>query len=348
MSDDHAVLTELARGGALDGLRLPETTVVATKLQGHASRRSFYRLQTGTGAPRGELLIVYPEGQAEEVERYCRTAEWLRKADVRVPAIRARGRLALVVEDGGSSLLDGAPRDAGVRRRLYRQAVDVVVRIQAHGRRRPGPNPEWALDAERLYRELEFFEEHAARGWLGVEEAATERTDLYERLTTAVAALPTAECHRDFHSRNLLSEDGRLMVLDFQDLMHGPFLYDMASLIRDDYCALPAVAEGDLLQRFWARSARPLTTIDSAAVPALPRGLPPAARQAFCLVALQRGLKALGTFGYQLTVAANPVYARFAPRTRAHVLQSLELLGWEPASCGLAFLARRDLARPRR
>jgi aminoglycoside/choline kinase family phosphotransferase len=41
-------------------------------------------------------------------------------------------------------------------------------------------------------------------------------------------------------------------------------------------------------------------------------------------MALQRNLKALGTFGYQTTARRNPVYIQYMPRTLRHVRHNLE------------------------
>jgi N-acetylmuramate 1-kinase len=41
-------------------------------------------------------------------------------------------------------------------------------------------------------------------------------------------------------------------------------------------------------------------------------------------MALQRNLKALGTFGYQTTARRNPVYIQYIPRTLRHVRENLE------------------------
>ena len=41
-------------------------------------------------------------------------------------------------------------------------------------------------------------------------------------------------------------------------------------------------------------------------------------------MALQRNLKALGTFGYQTTARRNPVYIQYIPRTLRYVRETLE------------------------
>ena len=43
-------------------------------------------------------------------------------------------------------------------------------------------------------------------------------------------------------------------------------------------------------------------------------------------MALQRNLKALGTFGYQTTARRNPVYIQYMPRTLRYVRNNLAQL----------------------
>jgi aminoglycoside/choline kinase family phosphotransferase len=49
-------------------------------------------------------------------------------------------------------------------------------------------------------------------------------------------------------------------------------------------------------------------------------------RQRFDLMALQRNLKALGTFGFQTTARRNPVYIQYIPRTLHYVRTNLDNL----------------------
>jgi aminoglycoside/choline kinase family phosphotransferase len=50
-------------------------------------------------------------------------------------------------------------------------------------------------------------------------------------------------------------------------------------------------------------------------------------RDRFDLMALQRNLKALGTFGYQTTARRNPVYIQYIPRTLRYVRDNLDRHG---------------------
>jgi aminoglycoside/choline kinase family phosphotransferase len=51
---------------------------------------------------------------------------------------------------------------------------------------------------------------------------------------------------------------------------------------------------------------------------------PAAFRRRFDLMAVQRNLMALGTFGYQTTSRRNPVYIQYIPRTIRYLRTNLE------------------------
>jgi hypothetical protein len=94
---------------------------------------------------------------------------------------------------------------------------------------------------------------------------------------------------------------GRLHIIDFQDARMGPDTYDLASLLRDSYMDIDEAQVDALVGWFLTQRS---TTADD-------RGF----RRRFDLMALQRNLKALGTFGFQTTSRGNPVYIQYIPRT---------------------------------
>jgi hypothetical protein len=117
-------------------------------------------------------------------------------------------------------------------------------------------------------------------------------------------------CHRDYHSRNLMIHEECLYIIDFQDARMGPDTYDLVSLLRDSYVDLPEATVDELIAYFLALKGE----ADSEAP----------FRSRFNLMALQRNLKALGTFGYQTTARRNPVYIQYIPRTLRYVRHNLE------------------------
>jgi hypothetical protein len=316
-------LAALEREGALEGLALDVETR-STRLQGHASTRRFYRLRRAGRA--STVLVVYPHQDAMTgIAQFRRATAWYQAAGIRVPTVVAHGARALVVSDAGDLMLDAASADR--RQRLYRQAGQVIVRLQRHGRRHDGPNPGWALDRARFEFEMDFLEEHGFGAWLQVPAGASRRSELYRELAARLNDLPRGLCHRDFHARNLMVSHDRIVVIDFQDTMEGPVFYDAASLLRDNYVdvARPIVRSTLAMLARGSIGAHPV--MRGLAVPDWSCGLAPGDKQAFALTALERSLKALGTFGYQVGVAGRPEFAAYVPRTWAHVAELLEGLG---------------------
>ena len=153
---------------------------------------------------------------------------------------------------------------------------------------------------------MDFFVKHFLEAYRGVALAPAEREALRAECAAIVdelAAEPRVLCHRDYHSRNLMLRDGRLCIIDFQDARLGPDTYDLVSLLRDSYVDLPGARR---------RRAASRTSSRCRAGPAKPRAF----RRRFDLMALQRNLKALGTFGYQTTARQqsrlHPVHAAHA------------------------------------
>ena len=84
-----------------------------------------------------------------------------------------------------------------------------------------------------------------------------------------------------------------LYIIDFQDARMGPDTYDLASLLRDSYVDLSEEAIDALIHTF--------LTLKGGA------GADTEFRRRFDLMSLQRGFKALGTFGHQTTARRNRV-----------------------------------------
>src|SRR6185295_8649972 len=199
---------------------------------------------------------------------------------------------------------------------LYRQAVALIELLQRRGADLPSdryPSYRVAFDIEKLTWELEFFATYFVQGYRGVALGAAERAALSEEWSAIVqelAAEPRVLCHRDYHSRNLMLHDGSLYIIDFQDARMGPDTYDLVSLLRDSYVDLSPQQVDGLIAYFLAHKSGAAPDEDEF-------------RRRFDLMALQRNLKALGTFGYMTTSRNNTVYIQYIPRTVAYVKTNL-------------------------
>jgi aminoglycoside/choline kinase family phosphotransferase len=202
---------------------------------------------------------------------------------------------------------------------LYRQAVAFVELLQRRGeelRADRFPPYRVAFDVEKLTWELEFFVKHFVAGYRGVALSGAERAALaaeWDVIVAELAAEPRVLCHRDYHSRNLMLREGSLYIIDFQDARMGPDTYDLVSLLRDSYVDIADRELDDLIAYFLALKSRDTPAVSDEEF-----------RRRFDLMALQRNLKALGTFGYQTMTRGNPVYIQYTPRTLRYVRTNLE------------------------
>ena len=202
---------------------------------------------------------------------------------------------------------------------LYRQAVALVEQLQRRGGelQSDGYLPYGiAFDVDKLTWELDFFAKHFIEGYRGSAFTPAERAALtaeWASIVNELAAEPRVLCHRDYHSRNLMLSEGSLYIIDFQDARLGPDTYDLVSLLRDSYVDIADRELDELVAYFLALKK---TDVSSAPEEEF--------RRRFDLMALQRNLKALGTFGYQTITRRNTVYIQYIPRTLRYARTNLE------------------------
>jgi aminoglycoside/choline kinase family phosphotransferase len=306
------------------GLGTEATTVLP--LTGDASDRRYFRLLRRSGPPR--VLALHVDAFDADTLPFCRVARLLSAMPLPIPAILdSAGDLGiLLLEDLGDVTLQAhlGAAPAAEHNRLYRDAVSLVEALQRRGAELASdeyPPYRIAFDVEKLLWELEFFTKHYLEAYRGASITAADRAALgaeWRALAEELASEPRVLCHRDYHSRNLMLHQGRLYLIDFQDARLGPDTYDLVSLLRDSYVDLSEAAVEDFIAYFIALK-RP-SSGGTAAHGAWERDF----RRRFDVMALQRNLKALGTFGYQTSVRRNPVYIQYIPRTIRHVARNLQ------------------------
>jgi N-acetylmuramate 1-kinase len=137
---------------------------------------------------------------------------------------------------------------------------------------------------QRLYDELEIFSEWFMGRMLGLEIYVGTFQDVSRALVDAIDKQPKCCVHRDYHCRNLLFTNGQLGLVDFQDALHGPLLYDVASLLRDCYHTFSEANINRWLDTFIAQNQ---------VLQDMPRD---EVKQWFDWTAIQRQLKAVGIF----------------------------------------------------
>ena len=285
-------------------------------LTGDASDRRYFRVLVKDAAP---IVLALHAGPIDvDAMPFVSIARLLAAVPLPVPRILHHSNElgVLALEDLGDVTLQAHLGTAtpAEHAALYRQAVTLIVRMQQRAEElRSDEYPPYriAFDVEKLTWELEFFVRHYLLAYKGATLAEDERDLLrteWSAIVEELAAEPRVLCHRDYHSRNLMLHRGQLYLIDFQDARMGPDTYDLASLLRDSYVDLTPAQVDELIAFFVA-----LKGIGGEAE----------FRRRFDLMALQRNLKALGTFGYMTTSRNNTVYIQYIPRTLAYVKTNL-------------------------
>jgi len=286
-------------------------------LTGDASDRKYFRIIPADGA---SIVLALHAGPIEFATLpFANVAGLLQRVPLPVPVVldHADELGIIALQDLGDVTLQahlGAATPAE-HAALYRQAVAFVEQLQRRGAELTSDEYvpfRIAFDVEKLTWELDFFVRHFVEGYRAVALSAADKTALGEEWASLVAELaaePRVLCHRDYHSRNLMLHQDSLYIIDFQDARMGPDTYDLVSLLRDSYVDIKDAAVDELIAYFLALKG----VQDDQEF-----------RRRFDLMALQRNLKALGTFGYQTATRRNPVYIQYIPRTLRYARTNLE------------------------
>lgn len=297
------------------------------QLHGDASYRVYYRLRLSDG--RTYIIMQLPAGTSsasEEITNYSgnltelpfqNVQRFLKAQDILVPdIIHYSPELHLMVlEDCGDDILFGKVAQVGDDERLawYGRAVDLLCEMQKRcngARASDCVALQRSFDATLLNWEFAHFVEYgieARRGEKWPEKTRKEFDLQTRRITTAIMEQPYGFTHRDYQSRNLLVRGDQLVVIDFQDALRGPFIYDVVALLRDSYVPLSDPVIETMLARYAAAQGMPVTEV----------------RRAFDLVTVQRKLKDAGRFVYIDRVKGNPNYLPFIPTSLGYVREAL-------------------------
>jgi aminoglycoside/choline kinase family phosphotransferase len=292
-------------------------TLKVMPLTGDASDRRYFRVLLKDSKP---IVLALHQGPIEySAMPFVAIAKLLSEVPLPVPKILHHSDPlgVLGLEDLGDVTLQAhlGTATASEHAELYRQAVSLIARMQKRGealRSEAYPPYRIAFDVEKLTWELEFFVKHYLLGYKGAALPDTGRDALRAEWSSIVEELSAEHrvlCHRDYHSRNLMLHDGSLYIIDFQDARMGPDTYDLVSLLRDSYVDLTPQQVDELIAFFLALKGHSASSQEF--------------RRRFDLMALQRNLKALGTFGYMTTSRNNTVYIQYIPRTLSHVKANL-------------------------
>jgi len=267
-----------------------------------ASFRRYFRITFDDGLTR---IVMDAPPEHEDCRPFVHVAGLLHEAGVHAPEILAqdldRG-LLLLTDLGSTTYLDAL--DASNADVLFRDALDALVKWQLASR--PDALPPY--DEALLRRELNLFPDWYVARHLGSPLTAPQQEVLEQvqaLLLQNILAQPRVFVHRDYMPRNLMVCEHNPGVLDFQDAVHGPISYDVASLFRDAFISWEEERVLDWSVRYWEKARRAGLPVD-ADFGAFYRDLE--------WMGLQRHLKVLGIFARINYRDGKPNYLADTPR----------------------------------
>jgi aminoglycoside/choline kinase family phosphotransferase len=291
-----------------------------TPLVADASTRRYWRVRLGTARhsrPVSCIMMLGEPWSDTETPDFLAVGNHLRLSGVNVPrvygALPSQG--VMFLEDFGDLTLAAHWRRTAADERLAWgwRAVDELVKLHTVGSQEGDPAcPAFrlAFDVPKLLSELQFFRQHAIEGLWSQQLTDAEGDELdraFGPLCTFLASQPRYFCHRDYHGWNIMVLDRAVGVLDFQDARMGPLPYDLVSLVCDRGTAGmlgPEVVQA-LVDHYLHR-------LHAEGGPAMGRH---DFLELFDYVAVQRGLKAIGTFAYMTVVHGRRQYLPYIPPT---------------------------------
>ncbi len=337
------------------------------KLHGDASYRAYYRATMADGST--FIIMQMPPGKSSASEEitnfsgrhnelpFINVDHFLASCGLPVPKIFKydEAEKIMILEDLGDGLMFKfvANAQAAEREKYYKKAIDLLIEMQRKTTPHPLPSPlkgegecvalQRSFDATLLNWEFDHFREYLIEERGSVKMEARDK-ELFEtetrKITEEILKIPYCFTHRDFQSRNLIVRgDGSLALIDFQDALMGPQVYDLVALLRDSYVELKwgmverligyynsnVAQDFSPADRIGRASATP-TSADRKDLRYKVAGLKSCATN-FHLVTLQRKMKDAGRFVYIDRVKKNPNFMQYIPTTLGYVKNAFERTG---------------------
>lgn len=286
-----------------------------------ASDRRYFRIFTEKKIYGESVIAMCLKEKVDGDLPFLNIQEYLLKHGFSVPIVHLYDPSLgiLILEDfGGVSLeeyIEGKSEYEIIS--IYRKAINICLDFEFKCMQEKSCQAfSMEFDFSKLMWEFDFFVEHMIAGLRKVKISTSEREKLRTLFMPVVNLLlkePKVFTHRDFHSRNLMVKEEELCIIDFQDARLGLCQYDLVSLLRDSYVVLSDSTVQELLEYYFDEKEK--------------KGQPVSDKTNFIKVfdymAIQRNIKAIGTFSFQAEVKENTKYKKWILPTLGYVNNNL-------------------------
>ena len=273
-------------------------------LAGDGSDRSYYRVH----ADPQHTFVLMALSPADAVKLAAGCYEWtdiaavFDAAGIAYPRIVATLPDGLIIEDCGDQTLEkGLASNDHLP--LFSRCFDIAADFLTIPKESSSVWVQRCFTQETYLQELHFFRsmflDRTMQLSLSAADSAALQRD-FVAVSSFLAQYSAFFVHKDFHSRNLMINADRILVIDFQDACIGSPLYDLISLCFDSYMPLSLATRLELFAAGRRRIEQqlPARTVASN-------------DEHWAALLLQRQLKAIGSFAKLTLVTSKGDYLRY-------------------------------------
>ena len=201
-----------------------------TKASEDASFRKYYRVKDEDEDKTTILMVAPPD--KEPLDQFLFLAKSLKDRSVKAPEIYAFDHhLGVILQEdlGTFSLMQYYHEHNKKNNQLiFDKLNETIIHLQENCTDIDLP----FYSSKILLDEISLFHEWYLKG-LDFDQKKLE--GIYSFLLKNIDKQTKKFVHRDFHCRNLLINNGKVGLIDFQDALIGPITYDLVSYLKDAY-----------------------------------------------------------------------------------------------------------------
>ncbi len=232
-------------------------------LFGDASGRLYHRIRFGKGSCI-LMTVAYTKpgefGRGDSWSDFLAMQKALTALKLRVPAVLHVDhdeRRALLEDLGDETLFARIEADPARKMPMLRAALDLLItwqRTMWQRKRFDTPADGRSFTKSLFMEEFRHFYEYMIEkrvyhpSWRNLWPKLERR---FMRISQELSRAPYLVAHRDFQSKNLMPTKKGLFIIDFQDALQAPIVYDLVALLRDSYVSITEDELIHLLDHYW-------------------------------------------------------------------------------------------------
>ncbi len=296
-------------------------TLNISKLSGDASTRKYYRISSN----KHSMVACLDTPYASSLTFFHELQTFLKEHRIPVPEIYdycEKNGYILEEDLGDTTLLSLlANSNSSNEYGIYKKCLDILIDIHSidltpHLNNKNCCFTQYKFDKEKFLSEVEITIEYFIRKYLNICLTHNEYQNLLNSFNAICEELEKEKMvftHRDYHSRNIMIKNDKLLLIDFQDARPGIPQYDLASLLEDCYYQLNDANIASLKKYYWDNFANKNSDQDYQKFNRL-----------YDLMTIQRVFKAIGSFTYIFHTRKDKRYLKYVGYAVEKIKRKLE------------------------